>query len=72
MRFRTDTPGPSSTAFMGYTRIATFLKVSATLVRAVCRSALEGQYPTSPGKQNTSKRLAKEHLDFLLSDETLK
>ena len=55
---------------MTFTRIATFLNVSATLVRAVCIGAIEGRklYTTNKPK---SQKLDAAHIDFLLSKETL-
>ena len=69
-RFKTESPHKKSAAYCRIIDISKALSVPYSSVQHICRSALKR---ISPAKRDTeSRRLEQQHLEFLLSQETLR
>ena len=69
-RFRTEYPQKSSAAYCRLSVISKALSVPYASVQHICRSALKRKSHTK--RDTESRRLEQQHIDFLLSHETLR
>ena len=71
LRFRTEAPNEGTRKHLAYRRIGTILNLSANSVKYVCTRALQ-KAAAKKRPADLSRQLGSQHLDFLLSSETLK